>query len=84
MKKIIGKFLPVMAFLFAIGAAFASQPEKVALGTLKANIAGTWTPISEQQRYTCATNPTVDCTARFDAQNQMISGTLVKGVYTPQ
>jgi hypothetical protein len=84
MKKFFGKFLPVIAFVFAIGAAFASQPDKVLVGTLKANVSGTWTTISEQQRYSCASNPNIDCVARFDAQNQMIPGTLVKGVYTPQ
>lgn len=84
MKKFIGKFLPVMAFLFAIGAAFVSHAFNAPpVGTLKANISGTWTVISETQRYSCQTNPNLDCVARFDANNQMIPGTLIKGNYTP-
>lgn len=81
MKKLVGKFLPVMAFLFAIGAAFVAQafnppPE----GTLKAKIDGTWQPISETQSYICVSSAE-ECVARFDQQNQMIPDTLVPGTY---
>lgn len=83
MKKVFGKFLPVVALLLAVGAAFATHSSVAAVGTLKANVSGVWTAIPETQRYSCQTNPNQDCVARFDASNQMIPGTLIKGNYTP-
>jgi|JI10StandDraft_1071094.scaffolds.fasta_scaffold133843_3 hypothetical protein len=81
MKKFFGKFLPAMAFLFAIGAAFVTQAfDAPPVGTLKAKINGAWQPISETQSYTCVSSSD-ECVARFNQQNQMIPGTLVPGTY---
>lgn len=81
MKKFVGQFLPVMAFLFAIGAAFVAQAfDAPPVGTLKAKIDGTWQPISETQSYICVSSAN-ECVARFNQQNQMIPGTLVLGTY---
>ncbi len=84
MKKFFGKFLPAMAFLFSIGAAFVTHAFSAPpVGTLKAKIDGNWTPINESQSYTCLSGSD-ECVARFNQQNEMIPGTLVAGTYVAQ
>ncbi|MBL0744850.1 DUF6520 family protein [Chryseolinea lacunae] len=83
MKRFILKFLPAVAFVFAAGVAVVAhgsvtRPE----GVLKAKINGTWQPISEGQG-NCLTSAD-ECKARFNAQNQMIQGSLVPGTYVSQ
>jgi len=80
MENLIKK-LPVLGLMLAAIGVFAfTVPNQ---GELRANNGGTWTPIPENQAYTCLPNTEVDCVARFDQHGAMIPGTLVKGVYVP-
>ena len=82
MKQFFFKFLPALAFVFAAGVALVANASVAPLeGQLKAKINGTWQAISEGQG-SCLTSSD-DCKARFDAQNQMIPGSLVPGTYVP-
>jgi hypothetical protein len=83
MKSKMSMLLAVSVVLLGVGAAVANQPSQEHVGTLKANIGGVWTPISESQRYSCSENLNMDCVARFDEQDQIIPTTVIKGEYAP-
>jgi|GEM_PF-3443195 hypothetical protein len=85
MKNVSLKFLPLLAFLTAIGAAFASQPAERSAGILKGKRLSDnqWVVIQPGQEYTCESSSR-ECTAEFTPQGAMIPETLVHGTYTPQ
>ena len=67
MKKITLKFLPMLAFLLAVGAAFATQAsEKAFSGILKGKRVSDnqWVVIPSTQSYSCQSSSR-DCTAEF-------------------
>jgi hypothetical protein len=85
MKRIALKFLPMLAFLLAVGAAFATQAsENAVAGILKGKRVSDdqWVVIPANQQYSCQSSSR-DCTAEFTPQGAMIPGTLTAGTFTP-
>jgi len=86
MKNLSLKFLPLLGFLLAIGAAFAAQPtERGSAGILKGKRVSDdqWVVIQPDQQYICELSSR-ECTAEFTPEGVMIPETLVHGTYTPQ
>ena len=83
MKKLFA-FLPVLALVLGIGAAFAShQPASAFANTKKAFINNQWVDITGKEidvHYVCDES-LENCTAEFNTQGQMIPNTLVRGDY---
>lgn len=82
MNKLM-KSLPALALVLAATMAMAmnfAQPEHT--GTLKAFVNNHWVEIPESSSYLCDEEES-SCVARFDEADNMISGTLVEGEYTP-
>lgn len=83
MKKLLLNMMLVLAMVAGAGFAFANQDAPM-LNTLKAKINGVWTPISSSTEYSCEYNPSEECTAEFDQQDNMIPETLVEGRFVAE
>lgn len=78
------KFLPVLAFLVAIGAAFVTQgAERPVANILKKYVNGSWQVIPDGENHICR-DATTNCTAEFTPQGAMVQGTLELGRYEVQ
>lgn len=82
MKRFI-KMLPALGLVFGATLAMAmnfAEPDQT--GTLKAFVNNDWVEIPESSNYHC-NEEEVSCVARFDENDDMISGTLIEGEYAP-